>query len=97
MERQLERAGRRRTPALMAVAVRFQPAKRRVRVELSSGATFEVPLGAIPELAGATAAQLARVDVDRSGTRLRWRMVGAGVELSVAGLAMRMFQDAARA
>lgn len=93
MERQLEHAGRRRSPALMAVAVRYQAPKRRVRIELASGAAFEVPVDAVPELAGATAAQLARVDVDRSGTRLRWRAVRDSVELSVVAMAMHVFQD----
>jgi hypothetical protein len=97
IERQLERTGRRRVPAMMAVAARYQPAKERMRIELASGAAFEVPMTRIPELAGATPAQLARVDIDSSGTRLRWRGVGAGVELLVARLASRVLGDASGA
>lgn len=53
-------------------------------LELTSGFVFGFPARAIPALADATAAQLARVELSPGGSALRWDELDA--DLSVPGL-----------
>lgn len=65
-----------------AVSARYNPATRRIEVELRNGASFGFP----PSLRGlglaeATPSQLARVKVDRSGEGLHWEDINADVSV----------------
>lgn len=65
-----------------AKSARYNPATRRIEVELRNGASFGFP-PSVPGLglAGATASQLARVRVDRSGEGLHWEDLNADVSV----------------
>ena len=65
-----------------ARSARYNPATRRIEVELRSGASFGFPPG-LPGLglAEATPSQLARVRVDRSGEGLHWQDLNADVSV----------------
>ena len=65
-----------------AKSARYDPASRRIEVELRNGSSFSFP----PALSGvglerATPAQLARLHVDRSGEGLHWPELDADVSV----------------
>jgi Protein of unknown function (DUF2442) len=77
-----------------ARAVRFDRAKRRVVLELSSGVLFAFPVAAIPSLRRASPTQLAQVMTNASGSTLRWDALD--VDVSVAGLLLAAVDPAER-
>ena len=90
--RAAEQAARKR--GHRARAVRFDRAKGRVVLELSSGVLFAFPVTVIPALRRATPAQLAQVETNSSGTTLRWDALD--VDVSVAGLLLAAVDPAER-
>jgi hypothetical protein len=60
-----------RRDGLLATSVRYHRASHRFLVELSNGVLLGVPLASLPELAHATFAQLASVELTPSGAGLR--------------------------
>ena len=90
--RAAEQAARRR--GHRARAVRFDRAKGRVVLELSSGVLFAFPVAAIPALRRAGPAQLAQVVTNASGSSLRWDALD--VDVSVAGLLLAAVDPAER-
>ena len=78
------REARERKQGLRAIGAKYDRAARRVVLELTSGYLFAFPVRAIRALSGATAAQLAAVEIDPSGGVLRWDSLD--VDVSVPGL-----------
>ena len=78
------RETRERTRGLRARSARYDPASERIVLELTNGFLFAFPVASSPELSGASAGQLASVEVDASGGALRWDVLD--VDLSVPGL-----------
>jgi uncharacterized protein DUF2442 len=78
------RESRSRKEGLRTTRATYDRASRRVVLELTNGYLFAFPVAAIPALANATASQLAAVEVDPSGSALRWDSLD--VDLSVPGL-----------
>lgn len=68
-----------------AAAARYERHKRRLRVELTNGTSFSLPVSLVPELSKASDAALAEVEVGAAGIGLHWERLD--VDLSVAGLA----------
>ena len=77
-----------------ARAVRYDQAKGRVVLELSSGVLFAFPVAAIPALRRAGQSQLAQVVTNASGSTLRWDALD--VDVSVAGLLLAAVDPAER-
>lgn len=63
-------------------------------MELTNGFVFGFPASAVPALAGATAAQLARVELSPGGSALHWDELDA--DLSVAGLLLASVERSER-
>lgn len=78
------REARARAAGRRATSVRYDGATHRILVELSNGYLFGCPVDAVPALAGASADQLAAVEVSPGGSGLHWEALD--VDLSVAGL-----------
>lgn len=78
------RERRERKQGLRASTARYDRASRRIILELTNGYLFAFPVRSVPSLNGATASQLAAVQVDPSGSGLRWETLD--VDLSVPGL-----------
>ena len=72
-----------------AKAARFERTHRSLRVVLTNGAAFTVPVALISGLRTASDADLARVEVGPAGVGLRWDRLDA--DLSVAQLATLAF------
>lgn len=68
-----------------AVRARYDRRQRAVHVALTNGSSFTVPVRIVPELASASDADLAEVEVGPAGVGLHWARLDA--DLSVAGLA----------
>ncbi len=90
--RAAEQAARKR--GHRARAVRFDRAKGRVVLELSSGVLFAFPVASIPALRRAGPTQLAQVVTSASGSTLRWDALD--VDVSVAGLLLAAVDPAER-
>jgi hypothetical protein len=78
------RETRARKQGLRARGVGYDRQAGRVVLELTNGYSFAFPVRAVPALRAATAAQLAKVEIDPSGGALRWDALD--VDLSVPGL-----------
>lgn len=78
------REARERKRGLRAVSAKYHRATRRVVLELTNGYSFAFPVGAIRALDRATRTQLASVEIDPSGSALRWDSLD--VDVSVPGL-----------
>ena len=78
------RERRERKQGLRASTARYDRASRRIILELTNGYLFAFPVRSVPSLNGATTSQLAEVQLDPSGSGLRWESVD--VDLSVPGL-----------
>lgn len=78
------RERRERKQGLRASTVCYDKASRRVILELTNGYLFAFPVRSVPSLNGATTPQLAEVQLDPSGSGLRWESLD--VDLSVPGL-----------
>jgi hypothetical protein len=92
IDRQLD-AGRdayeqKRAAGLYATDVRFDRARRRFVLELTNGYLLGVPISTLPQLAGASVAQLAAVEVSPAGMALRVPALDA--DYSVPGLVLSM-------
>lgn len=72
-----------------ARAASFDPATRRVRIELKNGCAFEFPADLGQGLRGASAEDLAQIQVFPGGIGLRWATLD--VDLSVTGLVSGVF------
>jgi len=72
-----------------AAAARYDAATRRLVVSLTNGADFTVPVAHVAELAEASEADVAAVEVGPAGLALHWPALDA--DLSVAGLARAVF------
>ena len=68
-----------------AAAARYDRQKRILRVDLTNGTSFSLPVSLVPELSKASDAALAEVEVGAAGVGLHWERLD--VDLSVAGLA----------
>ena len=68
-----------------AAAAHYERQKRVLRIELTNGTSFSLPVSLVPELSKASDAALAEVEVGAAGTGLHWERLD--VDLSVAGLA----------
>lgn len=68
-----------------AAAVRYDPARRAVRVALTNGALLTIPVALLPALHGASDRDLREVRAGPAGVGLRWERLD--MDLSVAGLA----------
>jgi len=78
------RERRERKQGLRASTARYDRASRRIILELTNGYLFAFPVRSVPSLNGATTSQLAAVQLDPSGSGLRWETLD--VDLSVPGL-----------
>ena len=83
------RARRERLTKPHAVSARYDRRTRMLHVALENGGAFAFPVALVPELAAASDADLAAVEVDWAGSGLRWEALDA--DLSVAGLARAVF------
>ena len=72
-----------------ARAASFDPATRRVRIELKNGSASEFPADLGQGLRGASADDLAQIQVFPGGIGLRWDTLD--VDLSVTGLVSGVF------
>ncbi len=72
-----------------AKTAKFDPNTYRIVVTLSNGADFSFYASSVPELAAASAPQIAQIEISPSGRTLRWRELDA--DLSLAGLMMGVF------
>lgn len=72
-----------------ARAATFDSANRRVRIELKNGCVFEFPADLGQGLRGASADDLAQIEVFPGGIGLRWDTLD--VDLSVTGLVSSVF------
>lgn len=75
-----------------AAAVRYDAKSERIVVDLTNGATFAFPPRLVEGLEGATAAQLAEVEVSGAGGGLHWETLD--VDYSVPGLVNGVFGTA---
>ncbi|MBA3645272.1 MAG: DUF2442 domain-containing protein [Gemmatimonadaceae bacterium] len=73
-----------RAAGMRAESAKYDRAKRRVMIELTSGYSFAFPTRAIAALRKASPKQLESVEVDPSGGAVGWDALG--VDLSVPGL-----------
>lgn len=87
-ERRERREGRRASTA------RYNPATRRIELELTNGVLFAFPVEAIPGLARATPDELADVRLDAAGGGLIWDAID--VDLSVPGLILSAVEPGER-
>jgi len=78
------RERRERKQGLRASTARYDRDSRRIILELTNGYLFAFPVRSVPSLNGATTSQLAAVQLDPSGSGLRWETLD--VDLSVPGL-----------
>lgn len=83
------RASRSRRTKPHARSARYVRATRMLRVDLTNGATFTLPVSLIPALARASDVALAKVEVAPAGIGLHWEQLD--VDLTVAGLARAAF------
>lgn len=88
------REARDRESGRRALSVSYDRRNGRIMMELTSGFVFGFPASAIPALAGATAAQLARVELSPGGSALHWEELDA--DLSVAGLLLASVERSER-
>ena len=72
-----------------AKEARFDKVRRSVHIELTNGAVLEVPVHLIAALQGASAQELADVEVGPAGVSVRWEPLDT--DLSVAYLASTAF------
>jgi hypothetical protein len=79
-----KREARERRQGLRAVSAKYHRATRRVVLELTNGYSFAFPVTAIRALNRATSVQLSTVEIDASGSALRWDSID--VDVSVPGL-----------
>ena len=77
-----------RAAGLYASSVRYDRLRRRFVLELSSGYSVGVPIAALPDLAGATAAELTKVEISPAGMALH--VPARDADYSVPGLVMSM-------
>lgn len=85
----LARASRSRRTKPHAQSARYDHRTRTLRVDLTNGAAFILPVSLIPELARASDVELAEVEVAPAGIGLHWERLD--VDLTVAGLARAAF------
>jgi hypothetical protein len=64
-----------------ALSATYDPITGEVRVRMQNGASFAVPASALDELRGASAEDLARVEVPPSGYGLRWPTLDVAIAL----------------
>jgi hypothetical protein len=69
----------------------YDARNRRVVVHLRKGAVVAIPLGQLPEVAGATSRQLAEVRASRRGDALEWESLD--MHISVKGLMRDLVGD----
>jgi len=72
-----------------AAAARFVSIRNELQIRMTNGASLTLPVSIISELAGATRAQLARLEVLPGGDGLHWD--GLDVTISVPGLVASLF------
>lgn len=96
LDRNLDRANRAAHEAARAepraCEATYQPASRHLRVRLANGASVSLPVNVIPELRGATRAQLSDVEILPGGDGLHWEALDFTV--SVPGLVASLFGPA---
>lgn len=73
-----------RTRGRRTKSAKYDRTHKRIVLELTNGIQFAFPVQSIPALSSATASQLSEVDVDPSGSAIRWESLD--VDLSVPGL-----------
>ena len=78
---QFRQAGRRAELAMKtaphARAARYFPRRRMLRIDLTNGSAFEIPVDAIEALRGAKDRDLAEVEVSPYGVSLHWEKLDA--------------------
>ncbi len=72
-----------------AIAARYEKASQRIIVELANGATLMLPAQLMQGLQGATAKELAEIEILGVGSGLYWPQLEA--DISVAGLLQGLF------
>jgi hypothetical protein len=72
-----------------ALSATFDPATRRIRIELKNGCAYEFPADLGQGLRGASGEDLAQIEVFPGGIGLRWDSLD--VDLSVTGLVSGVF------
>ena len=85
---------RERRRGLRAMSARYDSTAERVELELSNGMMFAFPVQLIRALRSLTPSELRRVQLDDSGSALRWQ--GSDVDLSVPGLLLASVGDVDR-
>ena len=71
-----------------AVAARYEPATRKVMVDLANGCSYVFPADLVQDLNGSDDAKLSKIVVDGAGFNLHWPLLDADlfVPALVAGL-----------
>ena len=75
-----------------AAEVKLLPGRRQLHIRLTNGASISLPHAVIPELRGATRAQLSDIEILPGGDGLHWPALDFTV--SVPGLAASLFGSA---
>ena len=78
------RAAEERKQGLRAASARYSVARRQLVLELTNGTVIGVPVSIVPALRGASARELAGVEVTPTGSALHWERLD--VDLGVPGL-----------
>jgi len=86
------RKGAEMPPGQLASAVRYEPERRVITVELRSGASFSFPVDKVQGLIGANDSELAEVEIEGDGYGLHWEKLD--VDYTVGGLAAGIFGTA---
>jgi hypothetical protein len=93
LDRNLDRANRAAREAARAepraVEATYQSVSRHLRVRLANGAIVSLPVNVVPQLRGATRAELADVEILPGGDGLHWEALDFTV--SVPGLVASLF------
>lgn len=89
------RTARERAEGLHALSADYDPARRRVVMEMSSGYVFGFPAAGVSALKGASPAELREVELSPSGSGLHWERLD--VDLDVPTLLMSALGRKARA
>ncbi len=89
------RAAKEQKYGLRAATARYSVAHEQLFLELTNGTVIGVPVDIVPALRGASARELAGVEVTPTGSALHWERLD--VDLSVPGLVLEALGGGGRA